>query len=52
MFDVTLIDEILLRNLNISLFKSASLFMDEIEATFLSWIFRTKIIEKYCNEIF
>ena len=29
MFDVTLIDEILLRNLNISLFKSASLFMDE-----------------------
>ena len=52
MFDVTLIDEILLRNLNISLFKSASLFMDEIEATSLSWIFKTKIIEKYCNEIF
>ena len=52
MFDVTLIDEILLRNLTISLFKSASLFMDEIEATFLSWIFKTKIIEKYCNEIF
>ena len=52
MFDVTLIDEILLGNLNILLFKSASLFMHEIEATFLSWTFRTKITEKYCNEIF
>ena len=52
MFDVTLIDEILLRNLNISLIKSASLFMDEIEATFLRWIFKTKIIEACCNEIF